>query len=99
MSQTSERQRRLEFARSAALEAGKVILEYYQSASLAIDWKRDNSPVTVADRRAEELLRARITREFPGDGILGEEFGEQPGTSGYRWILDPLDGTKSFIHG
>jgi histidinol phosphatase-like enzyme (inositol monophosphatase family) len=94
-----EFERRLNFARSAALEAGKLILDYYQSANLTVDRKRDSSPVTIADRQAEELLRAAINREFPGDAILGEEFGEQPGTSGYRWILDPLDGTKSFICG
>ncbi len=95
----SEFKTRLEFARGAALEAGQIILEYYQSANLTVDRKRDSSPVTIADRQAEELLRAKISRAFPGDGILGEEFGEQPGTTGFRWILDPLDGTKSFIHG
>jgi len=99
MSRQLEFESRLNFARAAALDAGKLILEYYLSTSLTVDRKRDRSPVTIADRRAEELLRAGIAREFPGDGILGEEFGEQPGTSGYRWILDPLDGTKSFIHG
>lgn len=81
------------------MNAGKLILAHYQSAGLTVDRKRDSSPVTIADRNAEEMLRAAIAREFPADGILGEEFGEQPGTSGYRWILDPLDGTKSFIHG
>jgi len=99
MAQAAEFQNRLDHARAAALEAGKPILEHYQSASLTVDRKRDSSPVTIADRQAEEFLRAGIAREFPEDGILGEEFGEQPGTSGFRWILDPLDGTKSFIHG
>jgi histidinol phosphatase-like enzyme (inositol monophosphatase family) len=99
MSQTEEFQRRLEFARTAAIEAAKLILEYYQAASLTVERKRDNSPVTIADRQAEEFLRSGISREFPGDGILGEELGEQAGTSGFRWILDPIDGTKSFIHG
>src|SRR5262249_22070827 len=92
-------ERRLNFARSAALDAGRLILDYYQSSTLTVDRKRDSSPVTIADREAEKLLRAGIGREFPGDAVLGEEFGESPGTSGYRWILDPLDGTKSFIHG
>ena len=55
--------------------------------------------MTIADRDAEQLLRERLTAAFPDDGILGEEFGERPGTSGCRWILDPIDGTKSFIHG
>jgi histidinol phosphatase-like enzyme (inositol monophosphatase family) len=91
--------RRLTLARTVASEAGKLILSYYQSASLAVDRKRDSSPVTAADREAEQLIRARITCDFPADGVLGEEFGETPGTSGFRWILDPVDGTKSFIHG
>src|SRR5579871_2794181 len=99
MSQSPDLKRRLDFARTAAVDAGKLILEYYQSSGLNVDRKGDNSPVTIADRRAEEFLRAGIAREFPGDGILGEELGEQPGTSGFRWILDPIDGTKSFIHG
>src|SRR5262249_49566129 len=99
MPSSSDLQQRLDFARTSAIDAGQLILEYYQSAGLAVDRKRDKSPVTVADRRAEEFLRAEIAREFPGDGVLGEEFGEQPGTNGFRWILDPIDGTKSFIHG
>jgi histidinol phosphatase-like enzyme (inositol monophosphatase family) len=99
MSHPSDFQRRLDIARTVALDAGKLILQYYQSAGLTVDRKLDNSPVTVADRRAEEFLRAEIARHFPGDGVLGEEFGEQPGTNGFRWILDPIDGTKSFIHG
>jgi histidinol phosphatase-like enzyme (inositol monophosphatase family) len=99
MSQPTVIDDRLNHARAAALEAGKLILAYYQSPGLSVDRKGDRSPVTIADRKAEEFLRAGIAREFPDDGILGEEFGEQPGSSGFRWILDPLDGTKSFIHG
>jgi histidinol phosphatase-like enzyme (inositol monophosphatase family) len=99
MSANSEIERRLTFARNIANEAGKFILPYYQSASLAVDRKRDSSPVTAADRGAEELIRAAIARDFPGDAVLGEEFGETAGTNGFRWILDPVDGTKSFIHG
>jgi len=53
----------------------------------------------AADRGAEDLLRHLISKEFPDDGILGEEFEEKAGTSGWRWIFDPVDGTKSFIHG
>ena len=90
---------RLELARAAAREAGAITLEYFRQNNYAVELKRDRSPVTVADRRAEEHLRRRIAAEFPADGILGEELGEQPGTSGYRWILDPIDGTKSFISG
>ena len=98
-SNTPEVAARQEFALSAARRAGDIILKYYQQAGLTVERKRDSSPVTIADRSAEEFLRREIEREFPGDAILGEEYGEQAGTTGYRWILDPVDGTKSFIHG
>lgn len=94
-----ELQSRLELALRGARQAGDLILEHYQSTALTVDRKRDSSPVTIADRNAEQFLRGEIAKSFPQDAILGEEFGEQPGTSGFRWILDPLDGTKSFIHG
>jgi histidinol phosphatase-like enzyme (inositol monophosphatase family) len=64
-----------------------------------VETKPDASPVTVADRQAEEELRRLIAREFPADGVVGEEFGTTAGTSSRRWILDPVDGTKAFIHG
>jgi len=90
---------RLDLARRIAAEAGRLTLRYFQRADLAVDLKADHSPVTVADREAEQLLRRQIGEAFPADAILGEEFGEQPGTSGYQWVLDPIDGTKSFVHG
>lgn len=90
---------RLDFALCAAREASALILRYYQSAGLAVERKGDLSPVTAADRGAEELLRALIERDFPQDAVLGEEFGERSGTSGYRWIVDPVDGTQSFVRG
>jgi len=90
---------RLRFAVQVAQEAGRLTLEYFRRSDLHVERKGDDSPVTVADRRAEEYLREQIGRHFPHDGVLGEEFPEQPGSSGYRWIVDPIDGTKSFIHG
>ncbi len=90
---------RWQLARAAARLAGQHTLRYFQDEALAVELKHDSSPVTIADRQAEQLLREQIARHFPHDAILGEEFGEQAGTSGYRWILDPIDGTKSFIHG
>jgi histidinol phosphatase-like enzyme (inositol monophosphatase family) len=90
---------RLQLAREAGYEAGRITLEYFCRDNFSVEWKQDASPVTVADRSAEQHLRKRIAAAFPADGILGEEFGEQPGTSGYRWILDPIDGTKSFVSG
>ena len=92
-------QERLDWARQIALEAGQITLEYFRSPTLGIDWKGDGSPVTVADRTAEQHLRKRIEEKFPSDAILGEEYPEKPGDSGYKWILDPIDGTKPFMHG
>jgi histidinol phosphatase-like enzyme (inositol monophosphatase family) len=63
-----------------------------------VELKLDRTPVTVADRGAEEAMRGFLARECPGHGVLGEEFGESPGDGRYRWVLDPIDGTKSFIH-
>lgn len=88
----------LAFAVEAAQLAGQLTLGYFNTGT-PHECKADRSPVTAADRAAEQLLRERIGRAFPDDAILGEEFGEQPGRSPARWILDPIDGTFSFIHG
>lgn len=96
---TEETLARLEFARDIALAAGDETLKLFRKNDLQVDRKADESPVTEADRRSEGLLRERIGARYPDDAILGEEFGETDGTSGFRWILDPIDGTKSFIHG
>src|SRR5262249_38412382 len=90
---------RLLIARDLALQAGQQTLHYFGHDGLRIDLKKDASPVTIADREAEQMIRERIAGEFPDDAILGEEFGPQAGSSGWRWIIDPIDGTKSFIHG
>lgn len=96
---STELAERLDWARTIAREAGRLTLRYFQTDDLAVERKQDDSPVTIADRQAEQLLRQRIFERFATDAILGEEFPEQSGTSGYRWILDPIDGTKSFISG
>jgi histidinol phosphatase-like enzyme (inositol monophosphatase family) len=96
---SSELSTRLELALAWAHGAGRITLGYFQRDDLVVERKQDTSPVTVADREAEEYLRRQITAEFPDDAILGEELPQRPGTSGYRWILDPIDGTKSFISG
>lgn len=88
----------LSFAESVAIGAGRVTLEYFQK-EIEIDRKMDDTPVTIADRKAEEYVRARIQNEFPTHSILGEEEGESQGESSYRWIIDPIDGTQSFIRG
>lgn len=90
---------RLQFAIEISQEAGENTLRYFQRDNFRVETKADATPVTVADRSTEELLRKRIIAEFPDDAILGEEMPSRPGTSGYRWILDPIDGTKAFIHG
>ena len=89
---------RMDVAADAASQAGKLTLRYFQT-SVACEIKADGTPVTVADREAEAFLVETLRRAFPADGFLGAEHGESPGTSGYRWIIDPIDGTKSFIQG
>lgn len=95
---TSEVAEYVTFAVDIARSAGELTLKYFQQGT-PVEFKADNSPVTIADRRAEELLRSRIEKEFPAHGILGEEFGEQPGSAPARWIIDPIDGTYSFVSG
>jgi histidinol phosphatase-like enzyme (inositol monophosphatase family) len=90
---------RLATARDAAGEAGELTLRHFQTRGLQVERKSDRSPVTIADREAEQHLRRRISAAFPDDAIVGEEYGEREGSSGWRWILDPIDGTKSFICG
>ena len=90
---------RLHFALAIAEKASHLILEHYGSTSLQVDFKSDDSPVTIADRGAETLMRHEIESTFPDDAILGEEHGEKTATGGFRWILDPIDGTKAFVHG
>ena len=95
----SEIASRLELAIQAAGEAGRITLEYFRRDDLEVQRKQDDSPVTIADRQAEQHLRNRIAEAFAGDAVLGEELPDQSGTSDFRWIIDPIDGTKSFIHG
>jgi histidinol-phosphatase len=89
---------RYEVAIEAAERAGQLALQYFD-VGLAVEWKQDHSPVTIADREAEALLRTTLLGKFPGDGFLGEESGDTPGSSGFRWIIDPIDGTRSFVRG
>lgn len=88
--------RRYDLARRIAAAGAKLVQSYFQQG-IAVVKKEDASPVTVADRATEELLRKEIESAFPEDGIVGEEFEAKEGSSAYRWILDPIDGTKSFI--
>jgi histidinol-phosphatase len=87
---------RYDLAVEAAHKAGDLARGYYES-TFEIEQKLDKSPVTIADKSAEQLIRDAVSAAFPNDGFLGEEFGDQPGTSGFRWVIDPIDGTKSFV--
>ena len=88
----------LDFAVDVAWRAGRATLAHYQTGAAA-ETKADLSPVTVADRAAERVARETIEAYFPADGILGEEFGEARPGARRRWILDPIDGTRSFVRG
>lgn len=90
----------LDFAIETAHLAGRLTLGYYQ-VGLQPDFKADDSPVTIADKKAEELIRSRIEKNFPTHEILGEEFGhgENFQHASHRWVIDPIDGTKAFTRG
>jgi histidinol-phosphatase len=88
----------LDFAVDAAWQAGRLTLAHFQT-DVAVEHKADESPVTIADRGAEQLLRRLIEDRFPDHAIVGEEFGETDRDSTHRWIIDPIDGTRSFIRG
>ncbi|MCS6976172.1 MAG: histidinol phosphate phosphatase [Gemmatales bacterium] len=89
---------RYELALEAARAAGRKALEMFD-VPLNVEWKSNQTPVTIADREAEKLLREKLLSHFAGDGFLGEESGEVQGETGYRWIIDPIDGTRNFVRG
>lgn len=86
------------FCRLLSDESGKIIKQYFRT-EINIETKKDESPVTIADKKSEEIMRELIMKEFPEHGIIGEEFGIHNKDAEYKWILDPIDGTKSFITG
>ncbi|MBZ0184356.1 MAG: histidinol-phosphatase [Melioribacteraceae bacterium] len=87
-----------EFAKLLALESGKIIKDYFRT-NISVDTKSDESPVTIADKKSEEIMRSMIEKYYPSHGIIGEEFGSINEDAEYKWVLDPIDGTKSFISG
>jgi histidinol-phosphatase len=89
----------LTFLEETIREAGKITLKYFNKPGLLIDTKSNETPVTQADRESEQFIRERIEQYYPDDSIVGEEFGEKKGSNARTWILDPLDGTKTFITG
>lgn len=88
----------IDFAEKLADAARAVIRRHFRTP-FAIDKKSDDTPVTIADRDAEAAMRALIAAAYPDHGIIGEEFGNETGSSSLTWVLDPIDGTKSFISG
>ncbi|HSN67752.1 MAG TPA: inositol monophosphatase family protein [Thermoanaerobaculia bacterium] len=88
--------RELMVAREAAEAGGAVALERFRR-DIDVRRKPDSSPVTEADLASEAAILRRISQAFPSDGVLSEESGEKPGSSGRRWIVDPLDGTRAFL--
>ncbi|MCS6985331.1 MAG: inositol monophosphatase family protein [Leptospiraceae bacterium] len=86
------------FLQEISRGAGEVILKYYQK-KIRVELKEDNSPVTIADKKAEEYLRRQIKKKFPHHGFWGEESGQDKTEEEYVWVVDPIDGTKSFVVG
>ncbi len=86
------------FAKHLSDLSGNIIRSYFRT-KISVDSKKDASPVTIADKKAEELMRENIMKEFPEHGIIGEEFPSHNEDAEYKWILDPIDGTVSFICG
>ena len=82
-----------------AVRAGDVAMRWFAPRSLESGSKDDGSPVTEADRAAEEFLRTELARRYPEDAVTGEEYGTTAGTSGRRWVIDPVDGTRTFVRG
>lgn len=89
----------LAFARSLAETADAISMLHFRSRTLRIETKHDMTEVTIADRDCETAVRDRILSDRPGDGILGEEHGTLPSTTGSRWIIDPIDGTGNYVRG
>jgi histidinol-phosphatase len=88
----------LRLALALADDADAITMRYFQSATLAVRTKSDRTPVSEADEAVERIIRERLERERPDDGILGEEFGAG-GNAARRWIIDPIDATKNYVRG
>jgi histidinol phosphatase-like enzyme (inositol monophosphatase family) len=90
---------RIDFAMELAQIASEVTLGFFRTKAYQVERKSDRSPVTAADKGAEQAVREAIAKRYPQDGLLGEEFGSVAGGNAFEWIIDPIDGTKSFISG
>ena len=87
----------LKVALEAAKNAEEIITAYYTGDAMKVEMKEDETPVTLADRGAEKIIRETIKKAFPDHGFLGEEYGIEEGDSPYVWIIDPIDATKNYI--
>ena len=87
----------LTVALEAAKNAEEIITAYYTGDAMTVEMKADETPVTLADRGAEKVIRETIKQTFPDHGFLGEEYGIEAGSSPYVWIIDPIDATKNYI--
>jgi histidinol-phosphatase len=96
---TEELQQRLAFAAANTMPCAKIALNWFGKDTFKPDHKSDGTPVTIADQTIETELRNRIANDFPDDGILGEEFPDKDGSTHYQWVIDPIDGTISFVQG
>ena len=90
---------RIGLALELAERAGTLSKRYFEGGAMSVQTKHDGTPVTAADREIEQTMRDAVAANFPDDGFVGEEFPDTEGDSGYRWIVDPIDGTKSFVRG
>lgn len=93
-----QKEQLLPFAAFLAHESASIIKKYYLNQAFSVQTKVDSSPVTQADKEAEAIMRENIEKKFPDHGIIGEEYGQHQSGADYVWVLDPIDGTKSFIH-
>ncbi|MEJ5902187.1 inositol monophosphatase family protein [Ochrobactrum teleogrylli] len=94
-------EKRLALAKDIAQAAGAKALDYFNNReALTIEFKRDpQDVVSIADREVEQLIRTLVSEKFPEDGFLGEEYGLNDGSSGFTWVVDPIDGTSPFVNG
>ena len=98
MPATKDNKELLQIALKTAELAQANILKYFQT-DVGVEWKADKTPVTIADKSTEELAREFWAKETPGFGVIGEEFGIESPDAEYQWVIDPIDGTKSFVRG
>ncbi len=96
---SNDQQQRLRWVERQVLACAPIALRYFRSSRLQVSRKADQSPVTQADRRIEERLRRAMARAFPGETIVGEEFGQQGSDASTFWTIDPIDGTRAFSRG